>query len=275
MSRRNRTSTITCPTRKQRAVWFAIGVLFTLALFATDLHASAVVGTYFEEDYLIADGSTVYRLWVYADNTGLGGDITDDVHYRPILEPFITPVPGSFGRAPADRDFFEGKPLFFQAIAPLGSPSGAVVFVNEGSANKFGDMQFYDVTINPGTAIGLHEVGISTDWTFLADPAFQLQPYAVQNQPFKVIPSIPGDADTDGDIDLDDFDTLTSNFGQNAGMTWFDGDFDLDGDVDFDDFARLALHFGESADIANPTPATGALLIASLIGVLRRPYPGQ
>ncbi|MFW6154735.1 MAG: heparinase II/III domain-containing protein [Planctomycetota bacterium] len=54
----------------------------------------------------------------------------------------------------------------------------------------------------------------------------------------------PGDADGDGDVDLDDFAILKQNFGITAGATWADGDFDGDGDVDLDDFAALKANFG-------------------------------
>ncbi|NLF30486.1 MAG: hypothetical protein GX591_06325 [Planctomycetes bacterium] len=53
----------------------------------------------------------------------------------------------------------------------------------------------------------------------------------------------PGDADGDGDVDLDDFVILKNNFGT-AGATYAQGDFDLDGDVDLDDFVLLKNNFG-------------------------------
>jgi len=54
-----------------------------------------------------------------------------------------------------------------------------------------------------------------------------------------------GDADLDGDVDLDDFAILKINFGVGSG--WAQGDFDVDGDVDLDDFAILKTNFGASA----------------------------
>ncbi len=59
-----------------------------------------------------------------------------------------------------------------------------------------------------------------------------------------VLDVLPGDADGDGDVDLDDFAILKLNFGTPAGAVWADGDFDEDGDVDLDDFAILKTHFG-------------------------------
>ncbi len=54
----------------------------------------------------------------------------------------------------------------------------------------------------------------------------------------------PGDADGDGDVDLDDFVILKTNFGTPSGATTATGDFDGDGDVDLDDFVILKTNFG-------------------------------
>ncbi|MFW6145702.1 MAG: dockerin type I domain-containing protein [Planctomycetota bacterium] len=58
----------------------------------------------------------------------------------------------------------------------------------------------------------------------------------------------PGDADGDGDVDLDDFSVLKNNFGR-TGVTAgaAEGDFDGDGDVDLDDFTILKNNFGTTA----------------------------
>jgi len=61
---------------------------------------------------------------------------------------------------------------------------------------------------------------------------------------YEYIDAAPGDADRDGDVDLDDFALLKLNFGTPAGATWGQGDFDGDGDVDLDDFALLKVNFG-------------------------------
>ncbi len=52
----------------------------------------------------------------------------------------------------------------------------------------------------------------------------------------------PGDADEDGDVDLDDFVILKTAFGMHGPD--LSADFDDDGDVDLDDFVILKSHFG-------------------------------
>ena len=55
-------------------------------------------------------------------------------------------------------------------------------------------------------------------------------------------PSLPGDANGDGCVDLDDFVILKTHFGAPGG--WAEGDFDDSGTVDLDDFVILKTHFG-------------------------------
>jgi len=58
------------------------------------------------------------------------------------------------------------------------------------------------------------------------------------------VPAVhPGDADGDGDVDLDDFAILKTTFGADP-LTDDRADFDGDGNVDLDDFAILKTHFG-------------------------------
>ena len=63
-------------------------------------------------------------------------------------------------------------------------------------------------------------------------------------------PRRPGDADGDGDVDLDDFVLLKQNFAR-LDATADHGDFDGDGDVDLDDFVILKQNFGTASADAN------------------------
>jgi len=56
---------------------------------------------------------------------------------------------------------------------------------------------------------------------------------------------MPGDADNDGDVDLEDFVILKKNFSA-TGVSWPQGDFTGDGVVDLDDFVVLKKNFGSS-----------------------------
>jgi len=62
-------------------------------------------------------------------------------------------------------------------------------------------------------------------------------------QMFVAQPATPGDADGDGDVDLDDFVILKSTWGQSP-LTDDRADFDNDGDVDLDDFVILKSNWG-------------------------------
>jgi len=56
---------------------------------------------------------------------------------------------------------------------------------------------------------------------------------------------IPGDLDSDGDVDLSDLAQLLAHYGMTSGATYEDGDIDGDGDVDLADLAELLAHYGE------------------------------
>lgn len=58
-------------------------------------------------------------------------------------------------------------------------------------------------------------------------------------------PTIRGDADLDGDVDLADFIRLRNNFGGGSGM-FTAGDFNGDGQVDLADFILLRNNFGKA-----------------------------
>ena len=86
---------------------------------------------------------------------------------------------------------------------------------------------------------------------------------------------LPGDANGDGTVDLQDFGILKSNFGT-TGATWAQGDFNGDGMVDLQDFGVLKGNFGnnwQESDKSVPEPLTMmgvGLAIAGLGGYLRK-----
>ena len=81
---------------------------------------------------------------------------------------------------------------------------------------------------------------------------------------------IPGDANLDGAVDLQDFGILKSNFGATSGATWGQGDFNGDGGIDLQDFGLLKGNFG--AGQSNAVPGATTLLTTSFgaVTVLRK-----
>ena len=90
---------------------------------------------------------------------------------------------------------------------------------------------------------------------------------------------LPGDANQDGQVDVNDLTIVLSNFGR-GGMTWSGGDFNGDSRVDINDLTILLSNFGQSAGAAAPMsavpePCAAGLAIAGAacllgLGVCRR-----
>ncbi|MFW6146589.1 MAG: choice-of-anchor Q domain-containing protein [Planctomycetota bacterium] len=94
---------------------------------------------------------------------------------------------------------------------------------------------------SPAIDAGGADLAPDVDIDFVARP--QGEAYDIGAYEYTAGAPLPGDADEDGDVDLDDFVLLKTNFGA-TGATWGQGDFDGDGDVDLDDFVLLKQNFG-------------------------------
>jgi T5SS/PEP-CTERM-associated repeat protein len=78
--------------------------------------------------------------------------------------------------------------------------------------------------------------------------------------------ALPGDANSDGRVDLSDFGVLKANFGQAGGLA--QGDFDGSGRIDLTDFGILKANFGQTQPTAGvPEPSTLALALVGLLGL--------
>lgn len=77
---------------------------------------------------------------------------------------------------------------------------------------------------------------------------------------------MPGDGDLDGDVDLDDLQTLAANFGLQGGG-WLAGDYDGDGMVGASDYMAVKLRMGTVQSVQrNMVPEPGTLiLLAALV----------
>ncbi len=88
---------------------------------------------------------------------------------------------------------------------------------------------------------------------------------------FLMRPAMPGDANADGQVDVNDLTIVLTNFGQ-TGMSWSQGEFTGDGTVDVNDLTIVLANYGSGASSAAsltavPEPGAMVMLIIGLIGL--------
>ena len=95
---------------------------------------------------------------------------------------------------------------------------------------------------------------------------------------------LPGDANFDGNVNVNDLTVVLTNFGRTSGTSWGTGDFNGDGTVDVNDLTIVLSHFGQSVGVSGgtaaavPEPASLALLIGcgfGTLGIARSDYAGN
>ncbi len=100
-----------------------------------------------------------------------------------------------------------------------------------------------------------------TNWA-LQNPYVPIVPSTQQSLLIRTyidVPELPGDANQDGRVDLQDFGILKAHFGRAGGRS--EGDLSGDGKVDLSDFGILKAGFGARAV---PEPSALALLLAGM-----------
>ena len=65
------------------------------------------------------------------------------------------------------------------------------------------------------------------------------------NEGFLLTATLPGDANGDGKVDINDLTIVLSHYGQ-TGMSWGQGEFTGDGTVDINDLTIVLAHYGQS-----------------------------
>jgi hypothetical protein len=90
---------------------------------------------------------------------------------------------------------------------------------------------------------------------------------------YLLTPALPGDANLDGRVDINDLTIVLAHYGQN-GMSWATGDFNGDGKVDINDLTIVLANYGHASGAsaggiaAVPEPGTLALVAVGLAGLL-------
>lgn len=101
--------------------------------------------------------------------------------------------------------------------------------------------------LSPGVTLPYRHDAVVVDWDEDGDADLIYDSIVLVNQ--SIVPSpIPGDANSDGQVDFDDFLIVAMNFGREGDLTFEDGDFDGNGLIDITDFLILADCFGTSPD---------------------------
>jgi hypothetical protein len=85
--------------------------------------------------------------------------------------------------------------------------------------------------------------------------------------------TLPGDANSDGKVDINDLTIVLTNYNRTDGMSWRLGDFNIDNKVDINDLTIVLANYnqtlGSSAAraAAAPEPSSIALTLATLLGL--------
>ena len=128
-----------------------------------------------------------------------------------------------------------------------------------------------------GTMQDLSNLVVSPAHEYIMDAtaindAGQIVGYDDDGFAFLLTPAVPGDANGDGRVDINDLTIVLARFGQSTGMNWSTGDFIGDGTVDVNDLTIVLANYGQTAGAAGikavPEPSSVVLLGAGAIALL-------
>jgi hypothetical protein len=131
-----------------------------------------------------------------------------------------------------------------------------------------GDYNSFAAAAGAGAEVGVtgaFQVGTTFYWIMPMDAPFTDMP--------SLVLTVPGDANYDGKVDINDLTIVLANYGQ-TGRTWAQGEFTGSGTVDINDLTIVLAHYNRSVGssaagmAAVPEPSTIALAAAALLGLV-------
>lgn len=222
-----------------------VGILSGLIGFIAPSMQGAEIKSVSENQFAVV--GTEQKIFVYVDNTGLGGEPTDGVQWKLSYPAGFQYIANSV-QAPTVNDFFAGMPMFWEIYqAPPGGLSARVVEeIGGGSVDTNGFVGEYRF-ITPQTP-GSYTFPLTS--TVLFNPDGQAQPRTVSAVPLVVVRNEPADFDKNGSVDNADYQHFSGCMtGPGAYQTTLeatvctDADFDFDGDVDQRDYRHFQEQF--------------------------------
>jgi hypothetical protein len=219
-----------------------------------------------------------YYAQLFPDATAFGGPL-DGPNYD-VLSP--TPITGGPLSLPANGpslvqaqqfSFGDGVHTLFNVNGATASPDAAFRSFAVG-------LLFSTTDAQNGWTVALNDDNLDLLWDYVSDTHFEEFTYGndgigdpvIGTQWLKVeglvLSGVPGDADVDGDVDVNDLSLLAQNW-QTSG-DYVHGDFDFSGFVDAADLGILATHWGQ-----NGGGGLSAGLLASLGLPTNVPEPGS
>ena len=157
-----------------------------------------------------------------------------------------------------------------------GYPSGDPVYLSLGGPGNGGGYYQNGLEVwsyNSSSWTEFPALDLTYDGTYASFTVTSLGTYALTGTAV-----LPGDANRDGTVDMNDLTIVLTNYGQ-TGTSWSQGEFTGDGTVDLNDLTIVLANFGESAGApaagihAVPEPSAILLLgigAVSLLGYLSR-----
>ncbi len=149
--------------------------------------------------------------------------------------------------------------------------SGPSTYFNVELYAWMGPYDSFAAAVAAGSPVG--DSGVFNQYVPYAEPP--PVPSELDSLPATILKAeLPGDANTDGKVDINDLTIVLANYGQSSGMRWSTGDFNNDGKVDINDLTIVLANYGHSVGAADsgvaavPEPASLLLLAAAVLALL-------